>query len=538
MRRSWAYIRRHRRSAILVALVAALAVASLFFALSRNKAVEEQPVVDTRAVKVASVAALTQESTLTLTGEVRSESEAELRAETGGQVTGVYVKAGQYVGAGTILAETENASQRAAVLSAQGSVAAARASLAKIQGGARTEDRTAASAQEKTAQTSLEQAKISAVAAYTQSLSLVEDAVLSKSDNFFDRPLTVRPSFRVKTASYNESLALEQERVAIADMLNAWSSDTKTNNAQNNPDAALANAQDRIKRIKRFLDNVAVYINQQKVDANTTREDINADQAVIALARSGADAALAAVTGARGGLAQAQSGAVSASTNVQKIKTGAQVEDIQTAQAGLLSAQGGLAAAVAQLEHTRVRTPIAGTVSNLSIRRGDFVSPMQTVAVVSNKSGLEIETFVSQEQKSRVIVGGEVLIDGIHKGVVTSVEPGLDPVTKKSRVHVGFSGTTDLIHGQFAEVVFLAGKAKVVNPSEGFYIPITAIKVLPDSLVVFTVSASSTLVAHPVEEGSIVGDTMLIKQGLTADMKIVLDARGHNENDLVEVTEQ
>ena len=536
MRRFWNYIQRHRRYAIFVAIVAVLGAAGLVFALSKDKPADEISV-DTRTVKVASVASLTQEGTLTLTGEVRSQSEAELRAETGGQVTGVYVKAGQYVGAGTILAETENASQRAAVLSAQGGVAAARASLAKIQGGARTEDRTAASAQEKTAQTSLEQARISAASAYSQALSLSQDAVIGKSDNFFDRPLTVRPNFKVNTASFDESTVLETERVAIGDLLNAWNNQVRANAAQKNPDTTLAEAQDRIKRIKHFLDMVAGYINEQTVSAATTRETINADQAIIAAARSEADVALAAVTGGREGLAQAQSGAVSASTNVQKIQTGAQTEDIQAAQAALLSAQGGLAGAVAQLEHTRVRTPIAGTVSNISIRRGDFVSPAQTVAVVSNKSGLEIETFVSEEQKDRVIVGGEVLIDGTYKGIVTSVEPGLDPDTKKSRVHVGFSGTTDLTHGQFVEVAFLAGKVKEVKPSDGFYIPITAIKVLPDSLAVFTVGASSTLVAHPIEEGSIVGDSMLIKQGLTADMKIVLDARGHNANDAVDVTE-
>lgn len=537
MKRFWNYIRRNMRYAIFVAIVVVLGIGGLVFALTRDTSPQQAPTVDTHAVKVASVASLSEEGTLTLTGEVRSQSEAELRAETGGQVTGVYVKAGQYVGAGTILAETENASQRAGVLSAQGAVAAAQASLAKIQGGARAEDRTAASAQQESSQTSLEQARISAASSYSQAFNMAEDAVLSKADNFFNNPLTVRPHFKIKTASYDESLALEQERVAIGDLLNTWRNETTTNIAQNDPDIALANAQDRIKRIKRFLDSVAGYVNEQTPDADLTRDMINASQTLITAARAEADNALAAATGARQGLAQAQSGAVAASTNVQKIQTGAQPEDIQAAQAALLSAQGGLAGAVAQLEHTRVRTPISGTVSNISIRRGDFVSPSQTVAVVSNKSGLEIETFVSEEQKDRVVVGGEVLIDGTYKGIVTSVEPGLDPVTKKSRVHVGFSGTGDLTHGQFVEVAFLADKAKETDPKDGWYIPITAIKVLPDSLAVFTVSASSTLVAHPIEEGAIVGDTMLIKQGLAPDMKIVTDARGHNENDQVEVTE-
>ncbi len=538
MIRIWTFIKRHVRFVVPVVVVAVIGIGVLAYMLSRPTPNDAAVAVETKAVKVASVASLSQEGTLTLTGEVRSQSEAELRAETGGQVTGVYVKAGQYVGAGTILAETENASQRAAVLSAQGAVAAAQAAFAKVQSGARPEDREAASAQQESSETSLQQARVSAASAYSQAFSLAQDAVMAKADIFFDRPLTVRPNFRVNTADFDESDAVGQERVAIGAVLQEWEKRVRDGVARNDPDAALSDAQERTRRIKQFLDTVAGYVNEQTVDPNKARADIASDQALIGSARTQADGALAAVTAARNGLAQAQSGAVAASTNVDKIKNGAQTEDIQAAQAALLSAQGGLAGAVAQLEHTRVRTPISGTVSNLGIKRGDFVSPSQTVAVVSNKGGLEIETFVSQEQKDRVTVGGEVLIDGTYKGVVTSVEPGLDPVTKKSRVHVGFSGTTDLAHGQFVEVAFLAGKVQETNAKDGWYIPIAAIKGLPDSLVEFTVSASSTLIAHSIEEGSIVGDTMLIKQGLTPDMKIITDARGRNEGDAVHVTEE
>lgn len=536
MNRYLAYIKRHRRYAILVAALLVFGIGGLVFAFSNGKTEETpEPTPDSRSVEVASVATLTQEGTpLVLTGEVRSNSEAELRAESGGQVTGVYVKAGQYVGAGTILAETENAAQRATVMQAQGSVQAARAALAKIQSGARTEDRAIASAQEQSSQTSYEQAQISAGSAFDQSFGLAEDAVLNKADTFFDRPLTVRPNFKVNAASYDEALRLEQERVAIGEMLNTWRTETASTQ---NTDSALERTQSRLNRIKNFLNSIASYINQQAPNDATTRTDIAADQTVIQGARASVDAALAAVTGARQGLTQAQSAAVAGSKQLEKVNEGERPEDIQAAQASVTSAQGVLAGAVAQLENTRVRTPIAGTVSNISIRRGDFVTPAQTVAVVANKGGLEIETFISEEMKNRVTVGNEALIDGTYKGIVTSVEPGLDPVTKKSRVHIGFSGTTELTHGQFVEVAIVSGKVKETKPSDGFYIPITAIKVLPDALVVFTVSASSTLEAHEIEEGAIVGDSMLIKQGLTSDMKIVLDTRGRNEGDLVEITE-
>ena len=56
----------------------------------------------------------------------------------------------------------------------------------------------------------------------------------------------------------------------------------------------------------------------------------------------------------------------------------------------------------------------------------------------------------------------------------------------------------------------------------------------PSGSVVFTVSTSSTLVAHSVVQGTLLGDQIVISEGLTPDMRIVTDARGLKEG--VEVT--
>ncbi len=66
-------------------------------------------------------------------------------------------------------------------------------------------------------------------------------------------------------------------------------------------------------------------------------------------------------------------------------------------------------------------------------------------------------------------------------------------------------------------------------------IPITALKVETDRIVVFTVSDEGRLVAHPVTEGPLLGSNILIKEGVTSDMEIVIDARGLNEGDEVEI---
>jgi len=54
---------------------------------------------------------------------------------------------------------------------------------------------------------------------------------------------------------------------------------------------------------------------------------------------------------------------------------------------------------------------------------------------------------------------------------------------------------------------------------------LNAAKITPQGPIVFTVTASSTLAAHPVALGAILGDQVVVS-GITATTTIVTDARG------------
>ncbi|HCC05083.1 TPA: hypothetical protein DEP58_02135 [Patescibacteria group bacterium] len=246
------------------------------------------------------------------------------------------------------------------------------------------------------------------------------------------------------------------------------------------------------------------------------------------------------VHGARNGLTAAKSGSQVASLSSDVVLSGARSEDVAAAQAGVTQAQGALAGAYAQLENTLIRTPISGTVSTLNATRGDFLSSFDVVAVVANEGALEIEVFVSDSVRDRIVVGGPVLIDGKYQGMVTSISPGLDPVTKKSRVTVGITSDATLTNGAFVEVAFQGNEPETEKTTQQattteFSIPISAIKVLPRGFAVFTVKEDNTLEAHPIQEGPILGSKMLVPEGLTADIMIVNDVRGISEGDAVVV---
>jgi multidrug efflux pump subunit AcrA (membrane-fusion protein) len=213
---------------------------------------------------------------------------------------------------------------------------------------------------------------------------------------------------------------------------------------------------------------------------------------------------------------------------------------VDAARAQLTQARGLLAGAQAALEFSLIRTPIAGTVTSFSIGQGDFVSPQQNIAVVANEGAQEIVVYVSEDVRATVAPGMKVLVDGVHEGIITAADPGLDPVTKRARITVGIPAGAKLTNGSFVEVALQTGEApkKVAAPEKnGWYLPIAAIKVLPSGLALFTVSGEGTLEAVPITEGTIIADRMLVRDTLSPDLRIVTDVRGRLEGEKVTIAD-
>ncbi len=516
------------------------------FFVTKDEKKEELDEVRIPQVKVSTVGVLSMDTEpLVLLGEVRSVSQAELRAQKPGEVTMVYVKSGQFVGAGTILAEISNQSERAAVLSAQGILAAAQAQHAKLLAGARMEDKTSSVVQAGAAGIALESAKDSARSAYSQAYTLAQDALFAQADDFFSNAYTVDPSFRVRSASYDESQDIEKQRVILGDKLEAWKEKTLKPIVDEDLDVHLKEAQADLDSLKQFLNTISTFVSKQNVDNDYTSTDKSSDEGVILGARGSIDSARGIVNGARSSLASAESGSTVASLSESVVTGSARSEDIAASEASVTQARGALLSAQAALENTFIRTPISGTVSTLSVARGDFVNTYESVAVVANEGALEVEVFVSDAAKDRIAVGTQALVSGTYTGVVTSVAPGLDPVTKKSRVTIGITDkNAPLSNGSYVEVAIVGGEIKndsqnvATSTKKDITIPISAIKVLPRGFSVFTVSEENTIVAHMVKEGAILGSRIIILEGLSEDMSIITDVRGLSEGDVVSIQDK
>lgn len=465
------------------------------------------------SVTVRSVRDLSLQTTpLVIAGTVRSTAEATVRAEHSGEVTGVYRALGDYVAAGTIVAELDNASERAAVLQAQGSVDAAQANLNKTTGGSRTESRAILEA-------ALVAAKDSAVTTLLSAYAAAESAVPGTTDAMFSNPQSATPYFNIVSSDSQLTRNAEQQRVSLgsillreAGMRNALSSTIKLGDE-------LSHTEEELRTVRTFLDTIINALNKGVPTQDISSADIADNLAAATTARTSVTNSLTAIASARQALAVAEN-------NLAAGVIGGQPEDVAAAQAALKQAQGSLAAARANLEKTLVRAPISGTINSFSLQRGDYVQATSPVLVVANNGALEVLAYVTENDARELAVGMSAALSEHGTGTVTRIAPAIDPATKKIEVRIGLTSATDtLINGQAVTVEISRTARAGGKPLSKLIIPLSALKISADQTVVFTVS-DGILEAHEVTLGALLGDRVEITKGVDADMRIVTDARG------------
>lgn len=525
---------------IRVTIVLGIVLIAFFYVIQRNDGVEE-PIEETsetqRTVEVSSVGVLSARTEpIVVVGEVRSASQAELRAQKSGQIINVYARPGQFVQTNTLIAEVENAQERAMLEVARAGLSSAEAQLAKVRAGARPEERVTTEVRGENARSAQETAEQAGRVVYLQAYAVARNAVFTTADTFFTNAYTVRPSIRIRNASYTERTALEMERVALAGVFETWETQTTATRTGEALDASLTDAFKTLERVQTYIRTIQALVSKQEVDADLTASEKSSQESLLASANTSIDATKSALTGALASITQARTEVLVSKETERTILVGARDEDIALAEASVAQARGSLRSAEAVLALSQVRTPIAGTLSTLNISRGDFVSAQQTLGVVANKNTQEVEVYVSDSVRSRIQEGMPVLIKGSERGTVSNVSPGLDPVTKKARVLIRLSGDATLVQGAYVEVAFLP-EISARTPFDELYVPLSAIKVTPEGLVVFTVEENGVLSALPITEGPLQGSQMRISTGLSPDTRIVKDVRGLRVGDVVTIAE-
>lgn len=493
-----------------------------------------------RTVETATLAELAKNTEpLNAVGTVKARSEAELRAEVSGTVTNVFHSAGDRIAAGRIIASIENSSQQAAVAQARARVSSAQANFEKTTSGTRSEQLGVLAASVESAEASLASARDTAVNTLLDAYGVTGTAITLGTDAFMTNTDRENPSLTFDTTDRILESTIANERARLQQILDRH--DTAPSEIPNTNEALiaeLARVEGELRQVRTFLDHILTAISNALVNGSTPQSTIDGHESTAQSVRTSVASELSSIATARSGLRSAQASLNSAQEKQKEGVQGARSEDVAAAEASLEEATAGLAAAVASLEKTRIRTPISGLITTLDLSRGDFVSAQQAVGVVANDSALEIVTYVPAQKRTEIEVGATARVGDDLTATVTRIAPGLDITRRQVEVQLGLSGGAGntLTHGETVslsiERTTSTPQAGAENTTDAPILPIAAIKFSGTDAAVFTVE-NGVLLAHPIELGEIVGRHITVRSGIEPDMEIVIDARGLAAGDAV-----
>lgn len=485
-------------------------------------------------VSVSSVMSLSsQTGPLSVTGDVKSLSQATILAQSAGEIVTLSNAIGDYVPTGAIIARLENSSQEAAVLQAQGAYEVAQSALANAVGATAANSGVSANQASQSEQNSASAVNASILSMY----AALDDAVHTKADLLFDTPRSISPTLLLTVPDNQLVITLQSERTQLE--LTLASANTlaeKSSRTDIDADSAAMTADAQSTLV--FINNLITAINEAVPNGSISSSNISSFQASIGTARTEITGAISSLAAAK----TAYDSAVAIAITTGNTAGSGTDSNIATAQANLKEAQGALDAAQANLEKTIIRSPISGDIVSLSITQGDYVPAFSQVAQVSNPQALEVDAYVTSDEAKTLQVGGKAILNNDVQGVITSIAPALDPTTGKILVKIGIVGSSSTLTDGETISVDLARSDKPTTDTGtslvAIVIPIISVKILPQGPVVFTVNASSTLDAHPIVLGSILGDQVQVISGLVPQLDIVTDARGLAEGQTVIVDTQ
>ncbi len=290
-----------------------------------------------------------------------------VRAESGGRVERI-ANVGDVVARGATVAQIENAAQRAAVLQAQGAYEAARASAATSDVGSASAER------------AYSEALTQAVNTYRGAYASADDVLRNTVDQVFSNPDSTTIGIRID--SNGQALKLIEERKALEIILKEWQAKVSSD-ISGSVSTLISKAESDTTRLAELV---------VTLNSLLSEEDAYTDDAALLAFRSDFASARTELNGTLQSLSSARSILIGAKSALDQARIAGTNGKVSLADAQVKQALGVLESARAALSKTTVKTPVAGTVTAVSISVGDIINIGSDVVFVASDEIQEIET--------------------------------------------------------------------------------------------------------------------------------------------------
>ncbi len=221
--------------------------------------------------------------------------------------------------------------------------------------------------------------------------------------------------------------------------------------------------------------------------------------------------------------------------------------DLDAAQASKDAAESGVSAAEANLElalinmsYTKIKSPINGLIGKTEARVGEFVGQSPNPVILNTVSRIDhmrVQFFLTESQyitlaryylQEQSIPAEKVrsleliLSDGSlysEKGKVDFLDRNVDPATGSMMVQASFSNPNNILRpGMYAKV-----KVEMELIEGALLVPQRCVMELQGQYSVYVVNDNNTVQSRQVVVSEKIGDLWLIKEGLNAGNKVVID---------------
>ena len=376
--------------------------------------------IDPKTITVVPVETKDLVSTVKSSGQVTSQTDLDLSFKGSDLVQNIYVKVGDRVKAGQILATLKNGNETGAVTQARAALNSAQASLERVLEGSTTEE-------VRVAQVALDNAKQELESVTKNQETIVENA----RRTLYSSSLVAQPSI--------SGLNLSIQNPTVSGTYTGSSEGTykvelySTGGGYYYTVSGLGSGSGEVSTTTPSSIGSGLYISFPfgfQVSSNYVWNiDVpNKNSASYTTNLSNYNNAVATKSSA---ISNTESLVRSAEANLSLKKAAARPADVSLRQADVLRAQGQLQSALGIYENTVIRAPANGTVTKMDLKVGELAKALENVITIQDVGALYVESNINESNITTLALGQntEFTIDAFgpvkkFMGKIVEIEPG------------------------------------------------------------------------------------------------------------------
>ncbi|MBU1178742.1 efflux RND transporter periplasmic adaptor subunit, partial [Patescibacteria group bacterium] len=435
---------------------------------------------------IAERGSLTQE--VSVTGRVQPSESVDLAFEKTGKLEGVYVKVGDGVYQGKILAQYDNSDIEAQLDGAKANLKVQQAILNELVVGTREEEIQIKEVGVQNAKTVVSDANQSLFDKMRDAYTKSDDAVRNKVDQLFSSPRSDNPKIDFSYINSSFKSSVEGDRVVIENLLLLWQVSSGRLSLSDNPLSLSGEFRENLNKVKLFLDDVAFMVNSLTETSSLSQTTIDGWKTDISTARTNLNTATVNLSSAEEEVRTAESALSLAEKNLNLSKAGSAVEQIDAQKAQVEKAEADIKNYEAQLTKTVLRSPIKGIVTKVDVNVGEIVSANSIVVSIILDANYEIEADIPEVDVAKLEIGdiAKITLDAygdevFFSAVIVAIDPAetfvegvpsykttLQFEKEDSRIRSGMTANLDILTEKKEGVIVVPQRAVVIKDGHKF----------------------------------------------------------------------